>query len=270
MLKNLLDSVRNKRPVIHSITNYVTINDVANVLHASGAKPVMSDYIEDIREFTSGSDGLYVNLGMLNERKLESIKAALETANENNLASVLDPVGAGSTSFRTKSARDLISHYHFDAVRGNLSEIKALYENVSGRGVDADDSEDDILLTINNLKALSRQTGSVIVASGKQDIITDGNVVCTVNNGCEVMRRITGTGCMLTALLTAFIAANPENPFEAAVYAVIMMNVAGEKANYRMNESLSGNMTFRNKMIDSVFTLTHEDVERSADYEVFR
>ena len=274
MLKNYLDNVRKKRPIIHSITNYVTINDVANVLHASGAKPVMSDSYIDIDEITLGADGLYMNMGMLSPEKLETMLMAGSASNRAGHVTVLDPVGAGSSRFRNESARKLISNVHFDAIRGNYSEIMSLYAFNRSRGVDSGENEvldeENFAVTVRVMKQIAKQTGTVVIMSGETDLVTDGSVVCSISNGSSMMRRVTGSGCMLSSLVTAFITANPDSAFEASVYAVIMMNIAGEKALYRMNETGGGNITFRNAMIDSVFALTHEEIERQADYEVFR
>ena len=273
MLKNILDSVRNKRPTIHCITNYVTINDVANSLLALGAKPVMSESAVDIEELTSGTDGLYLNIGMLSPEKLDAMILAGRKANELGHPVVLDPVGCGSSSYRLESARILLSEVHFDAVRGNAGEIRALCgmgEKMHGVDDSEENREEEMSENIMLFRKLAISTGSVIIASGKKDLITDGKISVVSDNGTKMLRRVTGSGCMLSALVCAFITSCTENALEAALYAVSMMNVSAEKAFARMNEESRGNVSFRNYLIDNIYLLSHDEIERSASYEVFR
>lgn len=169
MLGNYLDEVRKKAPLIHNITNYVTINDVANMVLACGASPIMSDEPTDIEEITSICQGLNINMGMLNPRKIESMQKAGKKSNELYHKVLLDPVGAGSSSFRTEAALNLIRDIQFDVIRGNISEIKTLAAgHGTTSGVDADEAdtltEQNLEKMIPFIKDFSRRTGSVFAA----------------------------------------------------------------------------------------------------------
>jgi len=232
MLGNYLDEVRKKAPLIHNITNYVTINDVANMVLACGASPIMSDEPTDIEEITSICQGLNINMGMLNPRKIESMQKAGKKSNELYHKVLLDPVGAGSSSFRTEAALNLIRDIQFDVIRGNISEIKTLAAgHGTTSGVDADEAdtltEQNLEKMIPFIKDFSRRTGSVIAVTGGIDLVSDAKRCFVIRNGRPEMGRITGTGCQLSGMMTAFLAANPENNLEAAAAAVCAMRLAG-------------------------------------------
>lgn len=263
--------IRNTNPLIHCITNYVTVNDCANILLSIGASPLMADEISECSEITSKSDCLYVNTGTIIERTFLSMKSSIKEANRMNVPVVLDPVGSGFTAFRTKAVKELLDGCHFSVIRGNLSEIKSLYENYeSSKGVDCDktDEEENILGIIETAKNASIKTSSVIVISGKTDVITDGKKVILVSNGCKMMKSVTGTGCMLSALISAFIAGKgltKEDIFYRTSKAVILMGIAGEKA-FKKLKKKDGNMTYRNYIIDEIFN-SDKKTFRMAKYE---
>ena len=211
MLGNYLDEVRKKAPLIHNITNYVTINDVANMVLACGASPIMSDEPTDIEEITSICQGLNINMGMLNPRKIESMQKAGKKSNELYHKVLLDPVGAGSSSFRTEAALNLIRDIQFDVIRGNISEIKTLAAgHGTTSGVDADEAdtltEQNLEKMISFIKDFSRRTGSVIAVTGGIDLVSDAKRCFVIRNGRPEMGRITGTGCQLSGMMTAFLA----------------------------------------------------------------
>lgn len=188
MLGNYLDEVRKKAPLIHNITNYVTINDVANMVLACGASPIMSDEPTDIEEITSICQGLNINMGMLNPRKIESMQKAGKKSNELYHKVLLDPVGAGSSSFRTEAALNLIRDIQFDVIRGNISEIKTLAAgHGTTSGVDADEAdtltEQNLEKMIPFIKDFSRRTGSVIAVTGGIDLVSDAKRCFVIWNG---------------------------------------------------------------------------------------
>lgn len=196
MLGNYLDEVRKKAPLIHNITNYVTINDVANMVLACGASPIMSDEPTDIEEITSICQGLNINMGMLNPRKIESMQKAGKKSNELYHKVLLDPVGAGSSSFRTEAALNLIRDIQFDVIRGNISEIKTLAAgHGTTSGVDADEAdtltEQNLEKMISFIKDFSRRTGSVIAVTGGIDLVSDAKRCFVIRNGRPEMGRIT-------------------------------------------------------------------------------
>ena len=264
MFKECVENVRNNVPLVHNITNYVTVNDVANVLLACGGSPIMSDDIDDVEDITSICGGLNINIGTLNKNTIPSMFAAGKKANELGHVVLLDPVGAGASKLRTNTANELMEKVKFDVVRGNISEVKTLMLGTgSTKGVDADVSDkvtdENLDDTISKLKSFSKATGSIIAVTGAIDLVCD-------SEKCYVI-RITGTGCQLSGLMTAFLVANPENKLEAAAAAVCTMGLAGEIAWSRMSEG-DGNSTYRNRIIDAIYNMDGETLEKGAKYEV--
>ena len=272
MLGEILENVRKSCPLIHNITNYVTVNDCANILLACGASPIMSDDMGEVEEITSLCAGLNINIGTLNQRTLPAMLAAGKKANELGHPVVLDPVGAGASTLRTASARKLLDNIRFTVIRGNISEIRALASGaVSTRGVDADTAysvtEENLDRAVEEIKAFSRETCAVVAVTGSIDIVTDGDRAFCIQNGRPEMSRITGTGCQLSAMTAAYAAANPGQALTAAAAAVCAMGLCGEMAMERMTP-LDGNASYRNYIIDAVYHLTPEELERGAKYEL--
>ena len=272
VLKTMLENVRAKTPLVHNITNYVTVNDVANVLLAAGGSPIMSDDADDVEDITSICGGLNINIGTLNKNTIPSMFLAGKKANELGHIVLLDPVGAGASRLRTDTANRLMREVRFDAVRGNISEIKTLCTG-SGttKGVDADavdavteaNLDDGVAL----VKAFARQAGCIIAVTGAIDLVSDGERCWCIRNGRAEMSRITGTGCQLSALTTAFLVANPDRKLEAAAAAVCTMGLAGEIAWANMQPG-DGNSTYRNRIIDAIFNMTGDALEKGAKYEL--
>ncbi len=272
MFKNMLENVRKNCPLIHNITNYVTVNDCANIVIACGASPIMADDKNEVEDITSICGGLNINIGTLNSRTVESMLIAGKKANELNHPVVLDPVGAGASKLRTQTAMKLLEEVQFTVIRGNISEIKALASG-SGttKGVDADVADkvtdENLDEVIAFVKAFAKKTGAVIAITGAIDIVADGNKAYCIRNGHPMMSTITGTGCQLSAMTAAFVTANPENPLEATAAAVSAMGHAGELAHSRLTE-MDGNSTYRNYIIDAIYNMTPEILEKGAKYEV--
>ena len=272
MFEGILKNVKEKSPVVHNITNYVTVNDCANIVLACGASPIMADEPEEAADITSICGGLNINIGTLNKQTIKSMFISGETANKVNIPVLLDPVGTGASPLRTKTANELVEKIKFAVIRGNISEIKQLAGD-SGvvKGVDAGEAD---AVTANSLdetialaKAFAKKTGAVIAITGAIDIVADSEKAFCIYNGHKMMSTITGTGCQLSALTTAFIAANPDNILTAAAAAVCAMGLCGEKAFARLSE-LDGNSSYRNYIIDAVYNLTEAELERGAKYEV--
>ena len=272
ILKTMLENVRAKTPLVHNITNYVTVNDVANVLLAAGGSPIMSDDADDVEDITSICGGLSINIGTLNKNTIPSMFLAGRKANELGHIVLLDPVGAGASRLRTDTANRLMREVRFDAVRGNISEIKTLCTG-SGttKGVDADVadkvSEENLDSAVAFAKAFAEKTGAVIAITGAIDIVADGKKAYCIRNGHPMMSSITGTGCQLSAMTAAYVTANPEHPLEAAAAAVCAMGLAGEIAHVRLSAQ-DGNSTYRNYIIDAIYNMTPEQLEEGAKYEV--
>lgn len=273
MFQEMLENVRKTCPLIHNITNYVTVNDCANVLLACGGSPIMADDAEEAEDITSICGGLNINIGTLNQRTIPAMHKAGKKANALGHPVVLDPVGAGASGLRTETAKNLMENVQFTVIRGNISEIKALALGTGGaRGVDADVADavtkEALPQTVAFAKAFAKETGAVIAITGAIDIVANGEKAYCIYNGHPMMSTITGTGCQLSAITAAYVTANPETPLEAAAAAVCLMGVCGEKAYARLTEQ-DGNATYRNYIIDAIFRLTGEELENAANYDVF-
>lgn len=271
-LGTCVDQVRANVPLVHNITNYVTVNDVANVLLACGGSPIMSDDPKDVEDITSICGGLNINIGTLNQRTVEGMFLAGKKANELGHAVLLDPVGAGASAFRTEMALKLIQEIKFDVIRGNISEIKTLaLGSGTTKGVDADVAdavtEENLDQSIAFVKTFAEKMGCIIAVTGAIDLVSDGTKCYVIRNGRPEMGKITGTGCQLSGVMTAFITANPEEKLKAAAAAVCTMGLAGEIGFSRMQEG-DGNSTYRNRIIDAIYNMDQKTLDEGAKYEV--
>ena len=212
-------------------------------------------------------------MGTLHKTSIEGMIKAGHRSNELGHPVLLDPVGAGASRFRTETALKLIKEIKFSVIRGNVSEIKTLaYGSGSTKGVDADlteaVNERNLQQGISFIKGFAKKKEAIVIITGAIDLVTDGEKCYVIRNGRSEMGRITGTGCQLSGITTAFLAANPKRKLEAAVAAVCMMGVAGEIAWTRMQEG-DGNATYRNRIIDAVYNMTGEELEKGAKYELY-
>lgn len=270
-LRDALDAVRASAPLVHNITNYVTVNDCANALLAIGASPIMSDEPADVEDITTICGGLTINIGTLNERSIQGMFIAGARAGGLGHPIVLDPVGAGASALRTRTAGDLLDRLPVSVVRGNMSEVKALAGHASTtRGVDVRPAD---VVTEDNLSAgvafacgFAEKTGSVVAVTGAIDIVADAERVFVVRNGSPLMGRVTGAGCMLSCLCTAFAVANPHATLDAVVAAVACMGLAGQVARERMR-GIDGNGSFRAYLLDALYRLDGTSLEDGARIE---
>lgn len=272
MLGNCLENVRKQVPLVHNITNYVTVNDVANVLLACGGSPIMSDELEDVMEITAICGGLNINIGTLNKRTIGAMVAAGKKSNELDHPVLLDPVGAGASTLRTETAIRLMDEVRLDVIRGNISEIKTLAQG-SGttKGVDADVAdaitEENLEEAVAFAKSFAARSGCIVAITGAIDLVTDEKTCYVIRNGRPEMGKITGTGCQLSGMMTAYLVANPKDKLEAAAAAVCVMGLAGEIGYSRMQEG-DGNATYRNRIIDAIYNMDAKTLENGAKYEV--
>lgn len=255
MFKKYVDNARLKTPLVHNITNYVTVNDCANILLACGASPIMADDINEVEEITSICNALVINIGTLNERTVQSMIKAGKKANVLGHPVVLDPVGAGASTLRTTTTFQLLKEVKFSVIRGNISEIKTVSAG-SGttKGVDADVSdtvtEENLREAIAFAKGLSLKTGAVIAITGAIDIVADSSRAFVIRNGHDLMSKITGTGCMLTTVIAAYCAVNQEDMTSATAAAVSAMGFCGELAFERLQKEKGGTSSYRTYIID--------------------
>ena len=272
MLGDCLENVRKKVPLVHNITNYVTVNDVANILLACGGSPIMSDEPEDVEDITSICGGLNINIGTLNKSSIQGMFLAGKRATELQHPVLLDPVGAGASALRTDTAVKLMEEIKFAVIRGNISEIKTLaLGSGTTKGVDADVAdavtEENLDSAIRFVKDFAAKSGSVVAITGAIDLVSDANKCYVIRNGRPEMGKITGTGCQLSGMMTAYVVANPENVLEAAAASVCAMGLAGEIGFERMQPG-DGNSTYRNRIIDAIYHMDGEILNQGAKYEV--
>ena len=268
-----LVKVREKKPLVQCITNFVTVNDCANILLASGGSPTMASHPLEAPEAVAGVQALVCNMGAID--KIDSMILTGKAANRLGKPVVLDPVGAGGTQLRRDAIKRLLEEVHFTVIRGNASEIRYLAgHKCTGSGVDVSSldeiTEENLDAAVAMAEDLAEKLHTVIAISGKIDVISDGKQSCVLRNGCATMARITGSGCMLTSLIGTFCGAMPEDAFTAACTAMAAMGICGEMAEEKRLEKGTGNATFRTDLIDAMFNLTEEQLLEGVRYEVYK
>ena len=272
MMGEILAHVRAAAPRVHCITNYVTANDCANLLLACGASPVMADDALEAVEITARCAGLTLNLGTLSSARAEAMLLAGQTAKRHGIPVVLDPVGVGASGFRAQTAQTLLEQVSISVIRGNVSEIKSLARGSGAAGcVDADVSDrvtdENLNDAVRFAQAFAEKTGAVVVMTGAIDIVASADAVYIIRNGHSMMASVTGAGCQLSALTAAFAAANPDATLKAAAAAVCAMGLAGEIAHARLSD-LDGSAAYRGYLIDAIYHMTPEQLERGERYEM--
>ncbi len=268
-IKTYLNNLKQKNPLIHCITNYVTVNDVANSLIAIGASPVMADEPSESGEITAISNGLLINLGTLNLNTIKAMQNSIKMANSLNLPVVLDPVGVGASTLRNETAINFLKEYKFSIIKGNISEIKFLNgEKSIAKGVDASlkDLNDDILNRVNLAKELSIKTDAAIVITGKIDVVAFKNEAYLLKNGSSLMGKFSGSGCILGGICTAFLASNTD-PLKSAIMGVLTECIAGELVRGKNVLSDMGNMKFKNGLIDEIYLIDDKKIQDLAKIE---
>ncbi|SMB88000.1 hydroxyethylthiazole kinase [Desulfonispora thiosulfatigenes DSM 11270] len=253
----LLIDVREKSPLVHHITNYVTVNDCANIVLALGGSPVMADDEKEVKEMTSLARALVLNIGTLNTRTIDSMIIAGKTAKERNIPIILDPVGVGATKLRTQTAKQLLAEVNPTIIRGNMSEIKIL-AGIDGniKGVD---SMDDMQNGKEIALELSHKLNAIVAITGKIDIISNGTNTTFIANGHKLLSQVTGTGCMCSSLVGTY-AGVTEDYYSAAIAGILSMGLAGEKSFNSLKDS-EGVGTFRMRIFDNIYNLTPEILE---------
>ena len=246
--------IRETAPLVHNITNYVVMNTTANALLALGASPVMAHAEGEVEEMTGIARALVINIGTLSPSWVAAMFRAALRAGELGVPLVLDPVGAGATSYRTKTCRDLIAVAPPAIIRGNASEVMALAgQGAQTKGVD---SSDPSKAALEAAGYLNEKTGSTVCVSGEMDYIVGGGEVTTIQNGHPMMARVTGLGCTATVLCGAFAAVNPSFP-AAAAGGMAVMGIAGEIA----AEGSKGPGSLQVAFLDALFHLSEEDLK---------
>jgi hydroxyethylthiazole kinase len=261
-LVEILHKVREVNPLIHNITNVVVTNFTANGLLSLGASPVMANAAEEVAEMAQISSALVLNIGTLTPETVNSMIIAGKAANKVGVPVIFDPVGAGATKYRTETAQKIMREVQVSVIRGNAGEIaNVVGERWEIKGVDAGSGEANIVdLAITAAQKLK----TVVVVTGKEDVVTDGITTYIVANGHPIMIKVTGTGCLLTSIIGAF-AGVEKNLLTAAVAALTYYGIAGEKAAKQTAEMGPG--SFQVEFLNQLALVSSEDIK---EYSLFR
>lgn len=259
MWAEIVNEVRSKRPLIQAITNYVTINDCANILICFGASPAMCEASSEVEGFAAAADALYLNTGTLISEQREAMIKAARAAGRKGIPIVLDPVGVGGIPGKIDFVMELLSEQPVTVIKGNSGEIKALAGYGAGiRGVDSIDSGENV---IEACQLLAKKYNTVVMATGETDTVSDGQRTALISNGHPLLTRITGSGCMVGALVAA-TAAVARDTFIGTVTAAAVMGVAGELAATDGGQEI-GPGTYRMRLFDSIYFLTVENLRKA-------
>ncbi|NQT80306.1 MAG: hydroxyethylthiazole kinase [Candidatus Aminicenantes bacterium] len=256
-----LKNLREKKPLVHNITNFVVMNYTANALLACGASPVMAHAPEEVEEMVSFAGALVLNIGTLTPYWIDSMLKAGKRANELNVPIILDPVGSGATKLRTDSAKRLIDELSINVVRGNASEVLSLaHEGSRTKGVDSIHTVDE---AVDAALILAKELDTTLAITGAVDLITDGERIYRVSNGHELMGYVTGTGCTATVIIGAFLAID-RDPVEATTTALAYFGLAGEKAATEADAPGS----FQIAMLDALYMIEKKQMEEGAKIHI--
>jgi len=257
-VKKAFEMVHTKKPLVHHITNYVTVNDCANITLAIGASPIMADDIREVEAITSISSALVLNIGTLNERTVQAMLAAGEKANKLGIPVVFDPVGAGASELRNRTTEQILEKVQLSVLRGNMSEIRFIAGlEASTKGVDASDADinSGLAAGCSISETIAKKHGCVVAITGETDIVSDGQHTLLLENGTKLLSGITGTGCMCTSLIGSFCGVT-EDFLVAAAGGILCMGIAGEAAAEKVGKEGSGSL--HKAIIDSVSNMNAE------------
>lgn len=262
---DIKDKVIKDNPLIHCITNNITINDCANIVLSAYGKPIMAEHYKEVFDITKSANSLAINLGNISDDKMKSIMISGKTAYENKIPIIIDIVGVSCSKLRLDFAIKFIEKYKPNVIKGNMSEIKTILAlNIKSRGIDVNKEDvtnnDNINDNVYIVKELALKTSSTIVATGAIDIISDGNKTYIIENGCEELSRVTGTGCMLNALIATYISS--KDIINSSILGTIVMGISGElsKSQLENGESNIGIASFKIKLIDNISTIKDKDI----------
>ena len=276
-INETLTQIKTKNPLTHCITNSVTINDCANAVLAIGGSPFMAEDSEELEEVVAIADVLVINIGKLSKEQIDSMNISAKVANDTNTPIVLDPVGVGVTQLRNKTTLDLINNYKITAIRGNISEIKAIAkligvidENNAAKGVDVniDDiiTEENLQANGEIIKEVALKLDTTILASGPIDILSNGETTICIDNGDDMMSLITGSGCMLSSIVGSCVGGS--SPLEGSLVAILAMNLAGEKARAKVDEKDEGTGSFRAYLIDYLYKTNADSLVNESNIKI--
>ncbi|UJF31692.1 hydroxyethylthiazole kinase [Paenibacillus hexagrammi] len=254
----LLELLRSRNPLVHNITNVVVTNFTANGLLALGASPVMAYAEEEVADMAKIAGALVLNIGTLNETEVRAMKLAGRSANEHSVPVVLDPVGAGATAYRTRTARAILEEVKVSVLRGNAAEIaQVIGLDWQIKGVDAGESGGS---SVDLAIRAAKQLGITVAVTGKDDIVSDGQSTYKCSNGTPLLTKVTGTGCLLTSVVGAFLAVEPSEPAAAAAAALVSYGVAAELAAQRSGTQGPG--SYQIELLNALARVSADDIEQ--------
>ena len=255
---SLLGKIRSEKPVIHHLTNWVTIYDCANIVKAIGASPVMAHAKEEVAQMAGIASALVLNIGTLTADFVDAMKIAARSANKKGIPVLLDVCGAGATDFRNQKSFELLGEVRIDIIKGNSSEIARIAgEDIRTKGVDAVDTAKDLAGIAGKL---AREREATVVITGKEDIIASSNVRYIVQNGHPMMAHVVGTGCMASSIIGAFAAVQPKDTAHAAASALICFGIAAELA----AKKATGPASFKEALFDHMYNLDKKTIDKRA------
>jgi len=256
----LLEKIRETKPVVHHLTNWVSIYDCANIVKVLGASPVMAHAKEEVAEMAKIASALVLNIGTLTVDFVEAMKIAAKSANEKGIPVVLDACGVGATRLRDEKCLELLDETRIDIIKGNASEIARVSgENVRTKGVDAAQVNKDLLQIARHL---SQKRKCTVVITGKEDIVASENKIYLVKNGDPMLMHVVGTGCMVASVIGAFAAVECDYAY-AAVSGLVCFEIAAECA----AKKCQGPAAFKEKMFDCIFRLDKKTINRMQKVE---
>lgn len=261
LINQIRKKTKEKSPLVHCITNPISINQCANGVLATGAKPMMAEHPGEVAEITQTAGALVLNLGNITDIRMQSAKISAQVAQDNNIPFVIDAVGTACSQLRRNFMSVFLKEFRPSAIKGNYSEIYALYdENYTSAGVDADTALTPEAVSRTAVR-LAQRYNTIVLASGKTDIVTDGKTVVYVNNGVAQLSQITGTGCLLGVLCGCYMSV--DNSVYAVVTACAVLGICGE-----LSETDKGNGSFFVNLMDNLSALKDEQVEQLLKIEV--
>lgn len=261
LMTDIRKKIQEQPPLVHNMTNDVVTNFSANGLYAIGAQPVMANAKEEVQEMAAQADALVINIGTLTEPQISAMVLAGQAANEAGTPVIFDPVGVGATAFRTETCERILSRVKVTAIRGNSGEIARLAGlPVVVRGVDSDAELEKPELAA---KAVAEHFHTTVVMTGEIDVITDGKKVITCSNGHMLQSKVTGTGCLLTAVVGAYVSKH-HDVLEASAAAVAFYGAAAEQA-ASLSEPAPG--SFQVHFLDQLYLITDEDLQQRIKLE---
>lgn len=254
-LSCILKRIRLSKPIVHHITNFVTINDCANITTALGASPVMAYNKDEVTEITALSNSLVLNLGTPDSSRFDSVTLSGKTANQLNIPVIVDPVGIGATLLRKNGIKQLFDEVSPTVIKGNASEIKTLTGLVISKNKVIDSEETLDTANIDTIKSFANGMNTVVAVTGKVDVITNGTCLVKINRGTEMFTYISGAGCITTSVIGAFCAVEKDT-FLATACAIYAINICGEKA----AKDCQGPADFKIKLINALYALHSEEI----------